>query len=510
MNAHHPEWSNATSDQRGKNLKEFIQRNNLKVLGDKNIPTHYNAKTKKAGSPDIILCTTNIKGRINKWEVGRDIGSDHLPIIVEMSGAPKRHQNHRNQYWNYNQCNTTEYKKILKDGLSILMDEMKEIQEATRDTINIINDKMVSTILTATEKTCPKIKNKQGKMGNPWWNKECKEAVKERTKRRRTLQKRPNLFSYQQYRTHAKVTKMIIKEAKTQSWNKICREMSLKKAYKLFKAVRESKASPTVIINEDNNKLTDSKEIADAICHFFSNINNKMPRTKPTRKVTYKIDKTKEYSTEISREEIKWAIKEMKIKKAGGPDKIQPFMIIKAEDIVIEPIHKLFNIVWSSGYCPNYWRQGTIIPIPKIESKIIKVSQIRPITLLSVIGKLFEKIITKRLTKISEEKQWIPQFQNGFRRGRSTINNLIILQQEIHAAFKDKKYMATAFLDIKKAYDSVNRDKLFKQLQMKGVGGNMAKWIKSFLLEERSARVKFNGDNSDNRIFKTGVPQGST
>ena len=56
--------------------QEFIQSNNLEILGEKNIPTHYNAKTKKTGSQYKILCTTNSKGRINKWEVGRDIGSD--------------------------------------------------------------------------------------------------------------------------------------------------------------------------------------------------------------------------------------------------------------------------------------------------------------------------------------------------------------------------------------------------------------------------------------------------
>ena len=66
-------------------------------------------------------------------------------------------------------------------------------------------------------------------------------------------------------------------------------------------------------------------------------------------------------------------------------------------------------------------------------------------------------MINNRLTNTAERLDWIPEFQNGFRKNRSTTNNLIVLQQEIHTAFKNKKMFLAVFLDIKKAYDSVNR-----------------------------------------------------
>ena len=64
--------------------------------------------------------------------------------------------------------------------------------------------------------------------------------------------------------------------------------------------------------------------------------------------------------------------------------------------------------------------------------------------------KLFEKILTERIKRVVENKNWLPNFQNGFRAKRSTMDNLIIIKQEIHASFKKKEYFLAVYLDIKK------------------------------------------------------------
>ena len=106
---------------------------------------------------------------------------------------------------------------------------------------------------------------------------------------------------------------------------------------------------------------------------------------------------------------------------------------------------------------------------------ILPIDKIRSISLTSVLGKIFENIINKRLSKLCEELKWISNFQNGFRKTRQTINNLLIIQQKIHTAFKKKEVLIAVFLDLKKAYDCVNRRILYNELIKLGINGKS--WI---------------------------------
>ena len=153
----------------------------------------------------------------------------------------------------------------------------------------------------------------------------------------------------------------------------------------------------------------------------------------------------------ISYEEIGLVIEEMSINKANGPDNISPFMIKKGGNSLISSLEKMFNRIWNNGVSPKHWFEAIVVPIPKLVKNVLKTDEFRPISLTSVCGKLFEKIIVKRINTICETNNWLPELQNGFRRKKSTINSLLKLQQEIHCCFKRKMYMATAFLDIKKS-----------------------------------------------------------
>merc|ERR1711991_959321 len=101
-----------------------------------------------------------------------------------------------------------------------------------------------------------------------------------------------------------------------------------------------------------------------------------------------------------------------------------------------------------------------------------------------------------------------PNFQNGLRTKRSTLDNLIIIQQEIHAAFKRKEYFLAVYLDIKKAYDCVNRTILLNIINKLGIRGNIFNYLRNFL-GDRFNRVRFKEEYSDFMEFKNGMPIGS-
>ena len=274
----------------------------------------------------------------------------------------------------------------------------------------------------------------------------------------------------------------------------------------------DRKTLPITVRAENGSLLNDPKNIANEIGRFFSNCGKYASSTSEKRKR----DPPKKFTRNgiiekelFSYEEVFEKVKGLNLKKASGPDEMHPFMIKKGGEIVIKTMVYLFNRILEEGVSPKVWSEATIIPIPKRKGVKISVEEFRPISLTSIVGKIFESIVNERLTKMVETNNLIPNFQNGFRRGRSTKDCLIRLQQEIHSAFQYKGVALTAFLDIKKAYDCVDRKILYKKIESLPIGVLVRKWLKNFLLSKRKAKIVFDKTTSEWFEFKYGVPQGS-
>ena len=137
-----------------------------------------------------------------------------------------------------------------------------------------------------------------------------------------------------------------------------------------------------------------------------------------------------------------------------------------------------------------------------------RADELRPISLLCIVSKMYDSLMLQRLQRISDNNKWIPEYQAGFRKHRSAIEHLIRLQQEGHTAFSEGKVLVVAFLDISKAYDCVNRSLLISKLKALGIGGKMMQYLSAFL-GKRYAWVTYKKTDSDVREFNHGVPQGS-
>ena len=114
----------------------------------------------------------------------------------------------------------------------------------------------------------------------------------------------------------------------------------------------------------------------------------------------------------------------------------------------------IFRACWEQETIPSSWREARIQPLMK-HSASRRVDELRPISLLSVVSKMYDSIVLERLQRVSETREWVPDYQAGFRKHRSAVEHLIQLQQEGHTAFKEGKVLVVAFLDISKAYDCV-------------------------------------------------------
>jgi len=156
---------------------------------------------------------------------------------------------------------------------------------------------------------------------------------------------------------------------------------------------------------------------------------------------------------------------------------------------------------------PSIWKHAQIILIHKPGKPPENSSSYRPISLLSVIGKLFEKILLKRITKIATVNKIIPDFQFGFKSKHSTIHQLHRVVDQISSAFESKQICIGIFLDIAQAFDRVWHPGLLFKLKS-FLPAPYYLLIKSYL-NQRTFVTKINGTFSNSQIATAGVPQDS-
>lgn len=213
-----------------------------------------------------------------------------------------------------------------------------------------------------------------------------------------------------------------------------------------------------------------------------------------------------ELNTPISMEEIKLGVSQLHNGKSAGPDLFLNEFLKNGTNILITYIHTLFNKIFETGYFPETWVEGHIIPIFKKGDKTV-VSNYRGITLLSVAGKLFTRILNNRLNKWAEEYNIYVEAQAGFRKSMGTTDNIFILSNLITHCLNKNERLFCAFVDFTKAFDFVVRDVLWFKLIKLGVRGKMLDIIKSIYTSVKS-RVKHENFLSEPFECNIGVRQG--
>ena len=194
-------------------------------------------------------------------------------------------------------------------------------------------------------------------------------------------------------------------------------------------------------------------------------------------------------------------ISNLKTSKSVGPFSIPTSILQLTKDIICFPLSEIINLSFLTGTFPDNLKIAKIIPIFKNDSKL-SCNNYRPISLLSNISKIFEKLMYTRVYNFLDNFKCLYELQFGFRSNTSTNHALISITETIREAIDSGSFACGVFIDLQKAFDTV--DKLYHY----GIRGASYQWFKSYL-SDRKQFVSINGFNSFPLSVKCGVPQGS-
>ena len=209
---------------------------------------------------------------------------------------------------------------------------------------------------------------------------------------------------------------------------------------------------------------------------------------------------------EIEPAEIARCLHSLKNNMTGGSDGLVGELLKYGGSGMVNLLHQLFSVVWHAELVPPQWREGLIVNLFKKWDKEVP-GNYRGITLLSVVGKVFCKILNNRLVERLDKGRLLHEGQAGFRLKRSCIDNVYTLSELVQGRLREGKTAYAFFLDVQKAYDMVWRDGLWFKLWDMGVKGRIWRVIKKMYESSRSA-VLLEGEQSAAFKVEQGVAQG--
>ena len=269
-------------------------------------------------------------------------------------------------------------------------------------------------------------------------------------------------------------------------------------------------ASPSILVDADNNTITDKHVIANLLQDQFRSVFSSPRSCKEYQKYfpnNLLIHNPLPPDLQITNEDIITAINEMKSSSASPKHDVPARVFKECKNTLCTPLRLFWEKSFESGHIPESYKKQQIIPLHK-KGSTSKAEHWRPIVLNPHEIKLFERVLRKKLVKYFEENALLNHNQHGFRRMRSCATQLLththnILTNAIEGADTDSIY-----IDYSKAFDKVDHDILLWKLRQYKIPDKYVTWIENFL-KGRIQVVYNNGVYSYSTVVKSGVPQGS-
>ena len=464
--------------------------------------------------------------------------SDHLPCITSFS-LPKSTKNTKFiKFTDKSEKNTNLFLKELASGI-------EKIQFNT-DALNDPNENynILENHLNKTMKKCFPEKNvrfnKYKHKISPWITMGILKSIHRRDKIYKKLKKLDfNSSSYALVKKELSelnsVLQRLMRKSKRdfyhgeflkfsgnckQTWNTISEILNKKTKNSSFpshfnqevfteKSINGVKTKQSVIL-----KIADKQTIADQFNVFFSTIGPNLSndiKYNGTKKVSdfLKNRITSKFSLcTVTDEDIFLIIKKMKVKNSSGHDNISSKLLKQMAPIIHSILRLIVNQSINTGIFPDSLKLAIVKPLFKNKDSENDFGNYRPISLLTTISKIFERVIFNQLYEYMTLNNLFINSQYGFRKKHSTELAALELVDRVAKDMDKNKVPLSIFIDLSKAFDTLDHEILLQKLKHYGVEGIALGWFKSYLTN-RKQKVNYDGMMSITLDLKTGVPQGS-
>ena len=320
-------------------------------------------------------------------------------------------------------------------------------------------------------------------------------------------------LKHDNYRTYRNKLQQILRRTKEDYYKKKCKDYkrNLSKLWKVINKITHKmndKSSAVEYLRIDNMDYYETKIITEEFAKHFATVGKKYANEIKTpqhnfdyylRQITQNV--TSMYMTPTSKEEIEKLIDKLPNKTSKGHDDISNVLLKKLKKTVSAPLELIFNKSIQEGIFPEEMKKADVIPLFKSKEKYM-VNNYRPISLLVTISKLLEKIVYTRTYNFFCDTEQLYQSQYGFRSGFSCENAISELVGRITKHKENKEVSIGVFIDLSKAFDTLNHSMLLSKMEKYGIRGPVLDWFSSYL-NNRYMRVKCPSDITGQMIYSS-------
>ena len=339
-------------------------------------------------------------------------------------------------------------------------------------------------------------------------------AIEERRSAHLEYKRSPSQRNLQEYRSAKSKVQRLARQCANDYWLQLCQSIQLsadtgniRGIYDgIKKAMGPTKKITAPLKSATGETIQDKgKQMERWVEHYSELYSRQNQVTDDTLDAIESLPLMAELDEKPTLAELKKAIESLSTGKAPGKDGIPPEIIKCGNSALMEHLHDLLCQCWEEGAVPQDMRDANIVTLYKNKGDRSDCNNYRGISLLSIVGKVFARVILNRLQKLADRVY--PESQCGFRAGRSTSDMVFSIRQLQEKCREQHKPLLLAFIDLTKAFDLVSRDGLFKVLAKIGCPPKLLSMIQSFH-DGMKGTVQYDGSTSDAFDIRSGVKQG--
>ena len=386
------------------------------------------------------------------------------------------------------------------------------------DDINILVRNWSSLFSSVIEKHAPVQTMRVSDKYCPWVNADLRALIKSRDKLKLAASKNKSTLLMSSYRhLRNKVNSLNTKLKRQYFATRVSKfKGNMKESWKTINLLfnKRSKSTNIDLLRDQNKTISNKGEISQSMNSFFCSIgkdlaNNIEDGHDPLIFCDYFLnsDAAKFAFKSIHAEQIREAIGKLKTSKSFGDDGISSYFLKLAMPFIEDSLVYIFNTSLETSQFPDPWKIARVSPIFKDGDKTEK-SNYRPISVLPVVSRLFEKLVFSQLYRYLNDNCFINSNQSGFRELHSTVTCLLKNTDDWYKGLDTGNLAGMVFVDLKKAFDTVDHQILCRKLESYGVLHRELAWFGSYL-SNRVQYCRVNGVDSQIENIDIGVPQGS-